>query len=48
MAQNAARKGWDIFSEASASSECNVEDLVVDLDFYSITGLTKVQRAKTN
>ena len=30
------------FLEASVSSGFNVEDLVIDLDFY-ITGLTKVQ-----
>ena len=43
----AACKGWDSFSGASASSGFNVENLVVDLDFY-ITGLTKVQSVKTN
>ena len=37
----------DRFSGASAGSGFNVEDLVVDLDFY-ITGLTKVQNVKTN
>ena len=47
MAHNAARKGWDRFSGASVSSRFNVEDLFVDLDFY-ITGLTMVQRVKTN
>jgi hypothetical protein len=47
MALNATCKGWDSFSEASASSGFNVEDLVVDKDFY-ITGLTKVQSIKTN
>jgi hypothetical protein len=35
------------FSGASVSSGFDVEDLVVDLDFY-ITGLTKVQSIKTN
>ena len=35
------------FSGASVSSGFDVEDLVVDLDFC-ITGLTKVQRVKTN
>jgi len=35
------------FSGDSASPGFNVEDLVVDLDFY-ITGLTRVQSAKTN
>jgi hypothetical protein len=37
---NAARKGWDSFFGAYASSGFNVEDLVVNLDFY-ITGLTR-------
>ena len=37
---NAARKGWDRFFGVSASSGFNVEDLVVNLDFY-ITGLTR-------
>ena len=41
MAHNAARKGWDSFSGDSVSSGFNVENLVVDLDFY-VTGLTKV------
>ena len=35
------------FSRDSVSYGFNVEDLVVDLDFY-ITGLTKVQSIKTN
>ena len=35
------------FAGDSVSSGFNVEDLVVDLDFY-ITGLTKVQSIKTN
>jgi len=37
----------DRFSGALAGSGFNVEDLVVDLDFY-ITGLTMVQNVKTN
>ena len=47
MAHNAAHKGWGSFSGASASSGFNVEDLVVDLDFY-ITCLTNVQSLKTD
>ena len=47
MAHNAARKGWDSFSGVSVSSGFNVEDLFVDLDFYS-TDLTMVQGAKAN
>ena len=35
------------FLEASDSYEFNVQDLVIDLDFY-ITGLTKVQSVTTN
>ena len=34
MAHNAARKGWDSFSGASASSGFNVQDLVVDIFLY--------------
>jgi hypothetical protein len=34
MAHNAARKGGDSFSGASASSGFNVQDLVVDIFLY--------------